>query len=97
MIDWVSMTLRGLEAVSNLGQYYGTDDNRARQVETGDFGMLAGDANGTGTVDANDRSAAWNNRNKTGYEAADCNLPGTVDANDRSITWNNRNKTTSVP
>jgi hypothetical protein len=79
---------------TGLSQYYGGD---AKLLETGVYGLYAGDANGTGTVDANDRSAAWNNRNKTGYQQADCNLSGTVDANDRSITWNNRNKTTSVP
>jgi hypothetical protein len=82
---------------TGLGQYYGTDSNRAKQVEPGVYGMYAGDTNATGTVDANDRSAAWNNRNKTGYENSDCNLSGTVDANDRSTAWNNRNKTTSVP
>ncbi len=82
---------------TGLGRYYGTDANRAKQVQTGVYGMTAGDTNATGTVDANDRSAAWNDRNKTGYESSDCNLSGTVDANDRSITWNNRNQTTSVP
>jgi hypothetical protein len=75
-------------------QYFG---GGAMLLETGVYGAYAGDTNATGTVDANDRSAAWNNRNKTGYEGSDCNLSGTVDANDRSTTWNNRNKTTSVP
>jgi hypothetical protein len=79
---------------TGAGQVYNDD---AQFLETGVYGLVAGDANGTGTVDANDRSAAWNDRNKTGYENSDCNLSGTVDANDRSITWNNRNKTTSVP
>jgi hypothetical protein len=75
--------------------YYGT--NGAKDLGGGVYGMIAGDTDGSGTVDANDRSAAWNDRNKTGYEPADCDLSGTVDANDRSTTWNNRNKTTSVP
>jgi hypothetical protein len=82
---------------TGLAQVYGTDDNRAKLLEAGVYGMTAADANGTGTVDANDRSAAWNDRNKTGYEGSDCNLSGTVDANDRSTAWNNRNRTTSVP
>ncbi len=77
------------------GKYYGTDG--FKDLGGGVYGMIAGDTDGSGTVDANDRSAAWNDRNKTGYEPADCDLSGTVDANDRSITWNNRNQTTSVP
>jgi hypothetical protein len=79
---------------TDAAMFYNDD---AKLLETGTYGAYAGDANSTGTVDANDRSAAWNDRNKTGYETSDCNLSGTVDANDRSITWNNRNKTTSIP
>jgi hypothetical protein len=75
-------------------KYYGAD---AKLLETGVYGQYSGDANGSGTVDASDRSLTWNDRNKNGYLNADCNLSGTVDASDRSITWNNRNKSTSVP
>jgi len=75
-------------------RYYNDD---AKLLETGVYGVYAGDANGSGTVDASDRSATWNDRNLSGYLGADCNLSGTVDASDRSITWNNRNKSTSVP
>jgi hypothetical protein len=79
---------------TGLSQYYGGD---AKLLETGVYGLYSGDANGSGTVDASDRSATWNGRNQNGYLDADCNLSGTVDASDRSITWNNRNKATSVP
>ena len=82
---------------TGLGQNRGTDSNRAKEVETGIFGMNAGDATPSGTVDASDRSATWNGRNQSGYLSADCNLSGTVDASDRSVTWNNRNRSTSVP
>jgi len=68
-----------------------------KQLSTGTWGMAAGDADSSGTVDASDRSATWNGRNQSGYLNADCNLSGTVDASDRSITWNNRNRSTSVP
>ncbi|MBN2356264.1 hypothetical protein JXO59_09130 [candidate division KSB1 bacterium] len=77
-----------------LSKYYGSD---ARLLETGVYGMYAGDADGNGTVDANDRSATWNDRNAVGYQNSDCGLDGTVDANDRSITWNLRNKFSNVP
>jgi hypothetical protein len=82
---------------TGLGQYYGTDTDRAKQVETGVYGMNAGDTDGSGTVDASDRSNTWNGRNQSGYLNADCDLSGTVDASDRSITWDNRNKSTSAP
>ena len=78
---------------SGTGQYLGDD---AKLLESGVYGLYSGDADASGTVDAGDRSATWNNRNLSGYLSADCNLSGTVDAGDRSITWNNRNKSTSV-
>jgi len=76
------------------GQFYGTDG--AIELEPGVWGMIAGDTDASGTVDANDRGITWNDRNKSGYETGDCDLSGTVDANDRGITWNNRNKSTAV-
>jgi hypothetical protein len=79
---------------TGTGRYYGAE---ARLLESGVYGMVAGDANGSGTVDASDRSQAWNNRNRTGYDGADSNLSGTVDASDRSLKWNNRNKASQVP
>lgn len=59
--------------------------------------MWAGDADGSGGVDAADRSEAWNNRNQLNYNTSDFDLSGGVDAADRSIAWNNRNKQTHVP
>ena len=78
-----------------LSQYEG---GAAALLETGVYGMFSGNAdNSNNSVDANDRAAAWNNRNSTGYQDSDCTLSGTVDANARTATWNNRNVTTNVP
>ncbi len=55
------------------------------------------DINGSGTVDAADRSNIWNNRNQTGYILEDTNMNGTCDAAERSQAWNNRNKSSKVP
>lgn len=63
----------------------------------GQFGLFHSDLDGSGVVDAGDRSQAWNDRNLSGYERSDSNLSGTVDASDRSNAWNNRNKSTAVP
>ncbi len=82
---------------SNLDKYHGGDAAILETNGTTIYGMYAGDADGSGTVDANDRSAAWNNRNTSGYITSDCCLSGTCDANSRSATWNNRNKSTNVP
>ena len=76
-----------------LSQFH---NNQAAFLETGVYGMYSGDTDGSGTVDANDRSGAWNDRNLTGYQDCDCGLTCTVDANDRSTTWNNRNLSTQV-
>ncbi len=58
----------------------------------GVMGMFAADLDASGTVDAADRSAAWNDRNLTGYQNTDTDLNGVTDAADRSAAWNNRNR-----
>jgi hypothetical protein len=93
-LTWGTTPSSTCDFSTGTDKYYGAD---AKLLETGVYGMYAGDANGSGTVDASDRSATWNGRNQCGCLDADCNLSGTVDASDRSITWNNRNKSTSVP
>lgn len=76
-------------------QAYGTDPMKV--LAGGKFGMIAGDADGSGVVDASDRSASWNLRNQSGYRTEDVDLSGVVDASDRSITWNGRNRSSLVP
>ncbi len=76
-------------------KYYGTD--AAVEVENGVWGMWCGDADGSGVVDAGDRNATWNNRNKTGYESSDVDMNAVVDAGDRNKSWNNRNRNTKIP
>lgn len=76
------------------GQAFGTSP----MVQVGTkFCLCEGDCDGSGVVDATDRSLAWNARNQVGYLGADCDLSGVVDATDRSITWNSRNKSSLVP
>ncbi len=93
-LTWGTTPASVYDFSTGTDKYYLAD---AKLLETGVYGHYSGDANGSGTVDASDRSATWNGRNQSGYLNADCNLSGTVDASDRSITWNNRNKSTSVP
>lgn len=77
------------------GNAFGTDAQKS--LGSGSFGMFAGDINSTQTVDAGDRSDAWNGRNTIGYLLVDSDLDGDCDAGDRSNCWNNRNKASQIP
>ena len=74
---------------------YGT--NAMKDLGGGYFGAYTGDSDGSGTVNAGDRSNSWNQRNLSGYYGTDVDLSGTVNAGDRSVIWNNRNLSTQVP
>ena len=77
------------------GQAYGT--NAMKDLGGGVYGLYTADTDGSGTVNASDRSNTWNQRNLSGYYGTDVDLSGTVNAADRSSVWNNRNITTQVP
>lgn len=79
------------------GQAYGT--TALVDLGGGNFGFYAGRVENTTpfVIDTADRSSAWSERNKLGYQPTDATLKGTIDAADRSIIWNNRGKTTQIP
>ncbi|MGE5796951.1 MAG: SGNH/GDSL hydrolase family protein [Ignavibacteria bacterium] len=77
------------------GQFFGTGG--AAEVESGVWGMWAGDADNDGQVNAVDRNETWNLRNQIGYLKQDVNEDGQVNAEDRNITWNNRNLVSQIP
>jgi hypothetical protein len=78
-------------------QAYGT--NAQVDLGSGVYGMYSGRVENTTptTIDAADRSAAWSDRNATGYQTTDCTLDGLVDAADRSTILNNSGKSSQVP
>jgi hypothetical protein len=80
---------------TDLTKAYGT--NTLKNLGGGYFGIFTADTDGSGTVNAADRSNAWNQRNLSGYYGTDVDLSGTVNAADRSVIWNNRNISTQVP
>lgn len=71
--------------------------NAQKDLGSGVFGLWASDLNASGTVDAADRSEAWNSRNLFGYRSSDASMNGVTDAADRSATWNNRNRIEQLP
>jgi hypothetical protein len=94
-----ALTLDGDVAVYDfttaVAKAYGPD--AMKMLESGIYGMYAGDADGSSDVAALDRTATWNDRNQTGYLNSEVDLSGDVGALDRTITWNNRNRSTKVP
>jgi hypothetical protein len=61
------------------------------------YGMIAGDYNGDGIIDASDYTTIWNNRDIEGYFNEDTDLQGIVTTRDFNVSWNNRDKKTAVP
>jgi hypothetical protein len=79
------------------GQDKAWGTNPMKQLAVGVFGLLAGDANGTGDVTILDR-AAWRTQNSlTGYLGADFNLSGDVSILDRAIWRLNNSLVSQVP
>ena len=85
---------------SGQNKAYGT--NPMKDLGGGKYGMIAGDANGDGTINATDLNNYWIEQNGTtfNYETstADFNLDGTVNATDLNDFWiPNNGISTQVP
>lgn len=90
LIDFTSpsIVLGGANALKTID---GTDNSNFI------YGMIAGDYNGDGIIDANDYTTIWNNRDLEGYFNEDSDLQGIVTTRDFNVSWNNRDKKTAVP
>jgi|GEM_PF-1038001 len=100
-IDAMSSFLITLDGTAN-GVYNFPNDGAfgvsgMNTASDGNHVLISGDLNGDHVVNAADRSAAWNNRNLSGYIRQDSNLSAVCDAADRSEVWNNRNSSSEVP
>ena len=81
-------------------QAYGT--NPMKDLGGSKYGMIAGDANGDGTINATDLNNYWIPQNGTTYNylttTSDFNLDGTINATDLNSFWiPNNGKSTQVP
>ena len=79
------------------GVAFGTNAEAA--LGGGRFGLVPGDANGSGDVSAADRNGFWRVQNGlAGYRSADFNLTGDVSAADRNAHWRVHNgRASQVP
>ena len=93
-------TVVSYDFTTGSNQYYGGTD-AAVEVEPGVWAMIAGDANGDGTVNAIDFNDHWLPQNGTAYsydKTADFNLDATINAIDYNTYWlANNGKATQVP
>jgi len=79
---------------TGLGQYYG---GLAANLESGIFGLYAGDANKSFIVSAADYSVVTINLTQSNYNQGDINMSGIVSAADYSFITTNLLKASNVP
>ena len=77
-------------------KYYG-QANGAKELQSGVWGMIAGDSNTSGTVSNSDKDAINTNINLSGYYDGDTNMSGTVSNADKDFINTNVNKSSQVP
>ncbi len=81
---------------SASSQFYGGSAGAAN-LEAGIWGMVAGDANGSGIVSNSDKDDVNTNNNSSGYLDSDTNMSGIVSNSDKDPVNNNLNKSTQIP
>lgn len=97
-----ALTLTGAayeyDFTTGAGQAYGDGDGY-KEITSGIYGMISGDSNGDGTIDANDKTNSWENEaGTTGYLSSDLNLDGNSSNQDKNEFWLiNINKYSQVP
>jgi dienelactone hydrolase len=70
----------------SAGQAY---NNGQKEIAPGIWGMFAGDADGSGVIDENDKNLFWNlQAGQNGYDAGDFNLDTQMDNRDKDDYWN---------
>ncbi len=86
---------------SDMNRAYQRTANPMVELESGVFGLIAGDANSDGVVDTDDRTMVWISQNGTSWsydKSGDLNLDGAIDAIDYNTCWlPNRTAASQVP
>ncbi len=83
---------------TNAAQTHGGTSG-IKEIASGVWGMIAGDADANGTIQTEDKSITWNmSAGNPGYLSADLNLDGQADNRDKNDFWlPNLGKGTQVP
>ncbi len=88
IIDNTSKTAT-YDFTTSVNQYYG-DKSVAKELSTGVYGVVTGDADGDGYVNNADKNDYWVPENgNTGYYDSDFNMDGSVDTTDLNYWKNN--------
>jgi len=83
-MDYTSSTV--YDFTDNSNKYYGTLG--CKSLGGSKWGMITGDANGNGEVQADDKENDWRTQvGLNGYRSADFNLNGQVQADDKENYW----------
>ncbi len=77
-------------------KYYGGAAG-AKELQSGVWGMIAGDSNGSGIVTSSDKDPINTNLNSNGYYSSDINMSGIVSSADKDLVNANNNMATQVP
>jgi hypothetical protein len=95
----ISLTLgpstTAYDFTAGQSQAYGTQPMNL--LESGVYGMVAGDANRSGIITAADANNVFGTLNVAGYNFNDINLTGIVTAADANSVYSNLNRATGVP
>lgn len=87
VVDFIDFTSPGTQVFS--------DGAEAMKDENGTMLLWAGDANGDGSVNADDKNTYWRQENGGAYQygqtRSDFNLDGTVNARDKNSFWRRNN------
>ena len=102
------LAVMSANALSGLGVVYSYDFTNVlskayldgqKDLGGGYFGMIAGNSDGNGTIDDNDKDINWNgDAGKAGYFGSDLNLDSEVDNVDKNDIWDGNNgSSTEIP
>ncbi|MCK5148370.1 hypothetical protein KAR48_16555 [bacterium] len=89
----LSSSLATYDFTTGLDKYYGGD---TALLESGVYGMFAGDPNCSSGINATDYMTVKNQNGNSGYYNEDCNLSGGVNATDYMVIKPNSGKTCQV-
>ncbi len=81
---------------TSKAKYYGNSAG-AKEIETGIWGMAAGDANDSDIISFSDKDSINSKLNSTGYYFGDTNIDGTVTKEDKFLIKININHFSRLP